>query len=57
MKEWEWFSQSQVFSKILNWLSQSGTFTFSQKQLIYYKPSLEQTRLVVTCYNISVGCL
>jgi hypothetical protein len=23
MKEWEWFSQSHVFSKILKWLSQS----------------------------------
>jgi hypothetical protein len=23
MKEWKWFSQSHVFSKILNWLNQS----------------------------------
>jgi hypothetical protein len=25
MKEWKWLSQSHVFSKILNWLSQSDS--------------------------------
>jgi hypothetical protein len=29
MKEWKWFSLSHVFSKILNWLSQSHARIFS----------------------------